>query len=167
MANKKNMKKGPVKRGGRPKRSSSAGFSGMMMAIVALGGFAVVSPGASGAIFICMLPTFVLLFGNSDGLQMMRAQCVGYLNAAAAVPFVYSIYMGDSTLVSEFMNMRIILVSWGAAVVGTFLQFIAPFLATAFLQFLADEKLSKLLTAREKLIEIWGPEVAGDKTKGL
>ena len=147
------------------RRSESSGFSGFLMGVIAIASFGVVSPGASVAIFVCMLPTFVLLFGNKDGLQPLRAQCVGYLNAAGAFPFVYSIYSGDTTFLNELMNMKILLAAWGAALIGTFLQYIAPFLATSFLQLHADEKLAKIKTAREKLIEEWGPEVAGIQEK--
>ena len=142
-------------------KANKSGLSGMMMAVVAMGGFGVVSPGAAGAIFLCMLPTLVLLFGNSDGLQMLRAQCVGYLNAAATFPFIVSIYNGDTTLVKELMEMKILLFPWGAALVGTFLQFVAPFLATSFLQLVADEKLNKIKTMKDKLVNEWGPEVTG------
>ena len=143
------------------KKSDQSGFSGLMMVILAIAGFGAVSPGAAIAIFICMLPTFVLLFGNADGLQSLRAQCVGYLNAAAAFPFVYSIYNNDTTFVAELMDMKILLAAWGAALVGTFLQYIAPLLAASFLQLIADEKLEKIKVSREKLIEEWGPEVTG------
>lgn len=160
-------KKQDPKRTIRSRKSDKSGLSGMMMAVVAIGGFGVISPGAAGAIFVCMLPTFVLLFGDSDGLQMMRAQCVGYLNAAAAFPFVYGIYNGDATFVQELMALKLVLIPWGAALIGTFLQYMAPYLASSFLQFAADEKLNKILTTREKLIDDWGPEVGGPKGTGL
>ncbi len=149
------------KKARKPRKSDSSGFSGMMLTLVALGGLGVVNLGAAGAVFICMLPTFVLLFGDSDGLQMMRAQCVGYINAAAAFPFIYTIYNGDATLVQELTAIKIIIIPWGAALVGTFLQYIAPFFASVFLQFVADEKLSKMLAVREKLIEEWGSDIVG------
>lgn len=155
-------KKGTVKKtqkARRPRKKESSSFSGMMFIIMAIGGFAVINPGAAGAIFICMLPTFVLLVGKSDGLQGLRAQCVGYMNAAAALPFIYNIFNGDATLMHELQALRIVLIPWGAAVVGTFLQFTAPFMASSFLQFVADEKLNKILVTREKLIEEWGPDV--------
>ncbi len=130
---------------------------------MAIGGFAVINPGAAGAIFLCMLPTFVLLIGKSDGLQSLRAQCVGYMNAAAAFPFIYNIFNGDATLMHELQGLKIILIPWGAAVVGTFLQFTAPFMSASFLQFVADEKLNKILSTREKLVEEWGPDVASSQ----
>lgn len=150
-----------AKKARKPRKKESSGFSGMMFIVVAIGGFAVVNPGAAGAIFICMLPTFVLLIGKSDGLQGLRAQCVGYMNAAAAFPFIYTIFNGDATLMHELQAMKIVLIPWGAAVVGTFLQFTAPFMSSSFLQFVADEKLNKVLSTREKLIEEWGPDVVG------
>ena len=150
-----------AKKAKRTPKSADSGFSGMMLIVVAIGGFAVVNPGAAGAIFICMLPTFVLLIGKSDGLQGLRAQCVGFMNAAVAFPFIYSIFQGDASLMQELRAMKIVLIPWGAAVVGTFLQYTAPFMAASFLQFLADEKLNKILTTREKLIDEWGPDVVG------
>lgn len=150
-----------AKKSRKPHKKESSSFSGMMFIVMAIGGFAVINPGAAGAIFICMLPTFVLLVGKSDGLQGLRAQCVGYMNAAAAFPFIYNIFNGDATLMYELQALKIVLIPWGAAVVGTFLQFTAPFMAASFLQFMADEKLNKILETREKLVEEWGPDVVG------
>lgn len=156
-----NNAKPQLKKARRPSRGSGA--SGLVFVMAGLGGFAVISPGAVGAILLCMLPTFVLLFGDSDGLQKMRAQCVGYLNAAAAFPYVINIYNEKTTFLSEVMDMRIFLVTWGAALIGTFLQYAAPVIAAQFLQIIADEKLNKIKNLKEKLVNEWGPEVTGAK----
>lgn len=168
MARKGTSKKSPKGRRAAKKKSRS-GLSALIMVAFAIGGFAVISPGAAGAIFLCMLPTFMLLLSDSDGLQSLRAQCVGYLSAAASLQFVYDIYTGKTAFIAELMELKILLLPWGAAAIGTFLVYIAPAIAASYLQLKADENLKKLNVHRDKLIEEWGKDVMGiqDERGGL
>ena len=115
--------------------------------------------------FLAMLPTFVALLSGYKGNRRFKWMCVGGVNFAGALYFLFQLWFESATVMSAiflFCRVDTIVVTYGAAAIGFGIYKIVPFIVTN-IQVMADQhRLVYLRGVQKKLIEQWGPDVAGD-----
>jgi len=116
-------------------------------------------------IFLAMMPTLVALLSGYKGNKRFQWMCVGGVNFAGALYFLFQLWFESATVGSAlflFLQVKTIVVTYGAAAVGYGIYKIVPFIVTN-IQVMADQhRLVYLRGVQKKLIEQWGPDVAGD-----
>ena len=113
-------------------------------------------------VFVTMLPTAVAWL-TEKGANKYAWLCVGGLNFAGLVPYLFSLWFGVHTL-DEALRMlgdpSMLLVSYGCAGFGWVMYVGMPPLVHSYLSFSSERRVSNLRAAQKKLVEEWGEDVA-------
>ena len=108
-----------------------------------------------------MLPTLAAYF-SERGNNRYAWLCVGGLNFAGVIPFLFSLWFGVHTL-DEALNMlsnaSVLLWAYGASTFGWLLYKAMPPMVGSWISFSTDRRVHALKAAQRKLIEEWGDEV--------
>lgn len=117
-------------------------------------------------LFLAMLPTLVSMFADNrqEGGHKYKYKwlCVGGLNIAGALPFLFRMWFGDNSLdaaIGMFMQVSTVVVVYGAAGVGWVFYRCIPLLVLHFLELSDQRKVITLKERQKKLIEKWGHEI--------
>lgn len=112
-------------------------------------------------LFFCGLPTLGAWAGEK-GKHKYAWLCVGGMNFAGLIPFLFDLWFGVHT-VDEAFNMLsdagVLLWSYGTSGAGWLLYMATPPVVKSWLAFTTERRVSALKSAQKKLIDDWGPEV--------
>ncbi len=115
-----------------------------------------------------MLPTLAAYFSERGGNRYAWL-CVGGLNFAGVIPFLFSLWFGVHTL-DEALNMLsdagVLLWAYGTATFGWLLYKAMPPFVASWLSFSTERRVSSLKAAQRKLVEEWGDEVGKKSQAG-
>jgi hypothetical protein len=127
-----------------------------------------------GALLFFALPTMLMLaFALPPTLvaaivdrtpQKHAAFCVGSMNLTGTFPFLLELWTGPNTLAdatATLTDVFSLLAIYGAAGFGWMLYGAIPPVVGAFLVAISQRRIGGLRAQQQKLIEEWGPEVAG------
>lgn len=162
MMAKRQVKITPKTRVAAKGRQKKGGYSAFFFMMTTVGGMAVISPQTAATFVVCVMPTFMLMFKSSDGLQTLRAQCVGFANVGASLPYLMMVFNKERNFFELATDVEMILFTWGVAAIATIMQILAPHISAAFLQMSANDRLKKIKKQQAQLIEEWGEGVSSN-----
>lgn len=112
-------------------------------------------------LFFCGLPTLGAWAGEK-GKHKYAWLCVGGLNFAGIIPYLFDLWFGVHTL-DEAFNMlsdaSVLLWAYGCSAMGWLLYMTTPPIVKSWLAFTTDRRVAALKSAQKRLIEEWGQEV--------
>lgn len=145
-------------------RQEMSAFGPLLVA--GLIGLAIFSPSAALLAVVGLAPTIVLGLTAKGVNKAERVQCVGFMNIAGTLPFIAQVVSRPNELLFMLTNPINLATMYFAAAVGYALIYIGPMVAAMILQSMAQERIKSINQQRQGLIELWGPEVIGDKNGG-
>lgn len=115
--------------------------------------------------FLSMLPTFVALVvdAGSKAREKYKWLCVGGVNFAGALPFLFRLWFGDNTLdgaINLFINGVSFVVIYLAAAVGWVFYRCIPPVVLNYVEMSDQRRVVYLRELQAKLVAKWGEEVA-------
>lgn len=113
-------------------------------------------------LFFTMLPTLAAWL-SEKGHNKYAWLCVGGLNFAGVIPYLFSLWFGVHTLDEAFNMMSdasVLLVAYGTSALGWGFYMITPPIVGSWLNFTIDRRVAALKAAQKKLIEEWGEDVS-------
>ncbi len=118
-------------------------------------------------VFFCfsMLPTFIVLITEIHSKTKLKYKwlCVGGLNFAGALPFLFQLWFDNNTLQEAvtifFCNTAFVMI-YCSALVGWFFYRFIPAIVSVFLEMSDQRRLVYLQELQTKLIAKWGKEVS-------
>lgn len=122
-------------------------------------------------LFLALLPTLVTLMVENRSKYKYKYKwlCIGGINFAGALPFLFQMWFGDNSLdaaISIFMNRFTVLMIYGCAAIGWVFYRCIPPLVLSFLEMADQRRVVHLRELQKKLIEKWGDDVSqGDLKK--
>ena len=112
--------------------------------------------------FVGLLPTIVAAVVER-GQNRYGWICVGGLNFAGLVPWLFSLWFGHHTLqfaFDEVTNLTMLVVAYGGAGAGSVLYLAMPPVAATFMSATSQHRALGLRSTQRKLVEQWGEGVA-------
>lgn len=143
------------------RRQEMSAFGPLLVA--GLIGLAIFSPSAAGLAVIGLAPTIVLGLTAKGVNKAERVQCVGFMNIAGTLPFIAQVMDRPNELLFILTNPINLATMYFASAIGYALIYVGPMVAAMVLQSMAQERVKTINQQRQALIELWGPEVIGDK----
>lgn len=114
--------------------------------------------------FLGMLPTFIALVIDASSKTKMKYKwlCIGGLNFAGALPFMFRLWFGSNTLdgaINLFLSNASFLVIYLAAAIGWVFYRCIPPVVLNFLEMNDQRRVVHLRELQAKLVAKWGEEV--------
>jgi hypothetical protein len=112
-------------------------------------------------LFFTMLPTAAAWAGEK-GKNKYAWLCVGGLNFAGVIPYLFSLWFGVHTLDEAFdllSDASVLLWAYGASAIGWLLYMGMPPVVSSWLSFTNDRRVAALKAAQKRLVDDWGDEV--------
>ncbi|MCQ2965722.1 MAG: hypothetical protein MJ250_03155 [Alphaproteobacteria bacterium] len=114
---------------------------------------------------MAMLPTLLsLIFENkAQGKYRHRWLCIGSMNFAGAFPFLLKMWRNENTLegaLSFFFNPSSMMIILGMVLIGFLFSRGVPTIVLSYLEQKDKYHVHSLREKQNRLIELWGPEVA-------
>lgn len=112
-------------------------------------------------LFFTMLPTLAA-WASEKGANKYAWLCVGGLNFAGVIKFLFDLWFGVHTLDEAFNLLSegsLLLWAYGASGIGWLLYMSMPPMVSSWLSFTTDRRVAALKAAQKRLIEDWGDEV--------
>ena len=115
-------------------------------------------------LFLSMLPTFIALIVDTSSKVKFKYKwlCVGGLNFAGALPFLFKLWFGSNTpdgALNLFLgNVAFIVIYLAAAVGWVFYRCIPP-VVLSFLEMNDQRRVAHLRELQVKLVAKWGEEI--------
>jgi hypothetical protein len=154
--------KAPAPKDALPKKKGGARFILIMIFLGALVPFGL----PTLLLSLGLLPTLVALMTETDeGLSAVMT--VGFMNFAGVVPFVIELWEKDQTMEAALGIIRqpvTWLVMFGAAGIGHLILYTVPQIVATFTLTRQEGRLRALKDGQEELKNVWGPEVATNKS---
>ncbi|NVJ99674.1 MAG: hypothetical protein HWE25_16105 [Alphaproteobacteria bacterium] len=163
MAKKKDVT--PMRMRRRMNRRQEVSMFGPLL-FASLIGLAIFSPSGAGLALIGLAPTIVLGLTAKGPNKSERTQCVGFMNIAGTMPFLAQVIARPNDLMFVATNPINLATMYGAGAVGYALVYVGPMVAAMVMQSMAQERIKNINQQKQALIELWGPEVIGDKDGG-
>lgn len=115
-------------------------------------------------LFLSMLPTFIALIVDSTSKTKFKYKwlCIGGLNFAGSLPFLFKLWFGSNTLegaVNLFLGDVAFLIIYLAAAVGWVFYRCIPPVVLNFLEMSDQRRVVHLRELQSKLIAKWGEDV--------
>lgn len=113
-------------------------------------------------LFFTMLPTLAA-WASEKGSNKYAWLCVGGLNFAGVIKFLFDLWFGVHTLDEAFnllSEASVLLWSYGASGIGWLMYLSMPPMVSSWLSFTTDRRVAALKAAQKRLVEEWGDEVA-------
>ena len=159
---KKKEKKEKVKKS--KSKGGGLGVKGrlFMIAFVLLG---VVFLPTSMLLFFGMLPSLVAVFVNQKGVGA-RASTVSAMNLAGCIPFIFKLWTTGNDFeasVAILSSEQGLLVMYTAAAFGYMIDWVVTGLVSSYLYQKGMLRMKEIKKRQEKLVELWGEEVSGEK----
>ncbi len=117
-------------------------------------------------LFLSMLPTLIVAFvsnKNDDMGNRYKWLCIGGMNAAGALPYLFKMWFGDNSFdaaIGHFMQVTTIIVTYGSSMIGWVFYRSIPPLVLHFVNLSDQREVLNLKERQKKLVELWGEEVA-------
>lgn len=111
--------------------------------------------------FFCGLPTMGA-WVSEKAPHKYAWLCVGGLNFAGTLPFLFDLWFGVHTLdeaINMLSNGTVLLWAYGCAGIGWGLYLVTPPVVKSWLAFITERRVASLKAAQKKLVEDWGQEV--------
>ncbi len=131
----------------------------MLMIVAALIPFSL--PTATVLVFT-MLPTLAAYF-SERGNSRYAWLCVGGLNFAGVIPFLFGLWFGVHTedeALRLISDGNVLVSAYATSALGWMIYKAMPPMIGSWLKFSTDRRVGSLKAAQRKLIEDWGDEVA-------
>lgn len=144
---------------GRRRRQSTEQSAFIYLVVFVLVIIGVLSWQTAVFITVSLLPTFVLSLNGQGEKRILRMQTVGFANIAGTAPFAVKVYAAPNSYLFVLADPTSLAVIWGAACMGYLLLLLGPAVAALIIQALSQDKIKKLNTQREQIVEVWGFEV--------
>lgn len=112
-------------------------------------------------LFFTMLPTLAA-WASEKGANKYAWLCVGGLNFAGVIKFLFDLWFGVHTLDEAFNLLSdgsLLLWAYGASGIGWLLYMSMPPMVSSWLAFTTDRRVAALKAAQKRLVEDWGDEV--------
>lgn len=112
-------------------------------------------------LFFTMLPT-AAAWASEKGSNKYAWLCVGGLNFAGVIPYLFSLWFGVHTLDEAFnllADASVLLWAYGASGFGWLLYMGMPPVVSSWLSFTNDRRVAALKAAQKRLVDDWGDEV--------
>ncbi len=113
-------------------------------------------------LFFTMLPTLAA-WASEKGSNKYAWLCVGGLNFAGVIKFLFDLWFGVHTLDEAFdllSEASVLLWAYGASGIGWLMYMSLPPMVSSWLSFTTDRRVAALKAAQKRLVEEWGEEVA-------
>ena len=113
-------------------------------------------------LFFTMLPTLAA-WASEKGSNKYAWLCVGGLNFAGVIKFLFDLWFGVHTLDEAFnllSEASVLLWAYGASGIGWLMYMSLPPMVSSWLSFTTDRRVAALKAAQKRLVEEWGDEVA-------
>lgn len=117
-------------------------------------------------LFFTMLPT-IAAWAGERGPNKYAWLCVGGLNFAGVIPFLFTLWFGVHNLDEAFnllSEASVLLWAYGASGIGWLLYAGMPPVVSSWLTFTTERRISALKAAQKKLVDEWGDEVTVSST---
>ncbi|MBC7951481.1 MAG: acyl-CoA synthetase [Rhodospirillaceae bacterium] len=156
---KKKFQAAPVKKGG-----GGGGGSGMNKAVVLTILAALVPFSLPTVVLLAftMLPT-IGAWASERGNNKYAWLCVGGLNFAGVIPYLFTLWFGVHTLDEAFnllSEASVLLWAYGSSAIGWLLYTAMPPMVSSWLSFTTDRRVAALKAAQKRLVEDWGDPVS-------
>lgn len=157
------MAKKPVKKARpvRRRRQEMSAFGPILF--ISLGALALFKYQVAMLVAAGLVPTIVLGFTGKGVNKNEKLQCVSFTNLTGVMTYVQGVWTRPSTVDDVIGDPMNLLVMWGAAAFGYALVYVGPMLASMLLQTLAKDRLKNIAQQKQALVDLWGPEVLGDR----
>lgn len=114
--------------------------------------------------FLSMLPTFIALIIDTSSKTKFKYKwlCIGGLNFAGSLPFLFKLWFGSNTLdgaIDLFLGHISFLVIYLAAAVGWIFYRCIPPVVLSFMEMSDQRRVIHLRELQTKLVAKWGEEV--------
>lgn len=112
-------------------------------------------------LFFTMLPTLAA-WASEKGSHRYAWLCVGGLNFAGVIKFLFDLWFGVHTLDETFNLLSdgsVLLWAYGASGIGWLLYTGMPPVVSSWLAFTTDRRVASLKAAQKRLVDDWGDEV--------
>lgn len=151
-------KPAPAKAAGPAKKSGGVNKITVLMILAALVPFSLPTV---VLLFFTMLPT-IGAWAGEKGHNRYAWLCVGGLNFAGVIYYLFALWFGVHTL-DESFNMlseaSVLLWAYGCSAMGWMLYLVLPPVVSSWLSFTTERRIAALKSAQKRLIDDWGDEV--------
>lgn len=115
-------------------------------------------------LFLSMLPTFIALIIDTSSKTKFKYKwlCIGGLNFAGSLPFLFKLWFGSNTLdgaINLFLGHVSFIIIYLAAAVGWIFYRCIPPVVLSFLEMSDQRRVVHLRELQTKLVAKWGEEV--------
>lgn len=147
-----------------PAKGGKSGGGGMNKAVVLMILAALVpfSLPTVTLLFFTMLPTLAA-WASEKGSGKYAWLCVGGLNFAGVIKFLFDLWFGVHTMDEAFNLLSdgsLLLWAYGASGIGWLMYMSMPPMVSSWLSFTTDRRVAALKAAQKRLVEDWGDEVS-------
>ena len=123
-------------------------------------------------LFLGMLPTLIALIVDSNSKSKFKYKwlCIGGLNFAGALPYLFRLWFGNNTwdgAVAWFLSGMAFCVIYLTALIGYLFYRYIPSIVLSVLELADQRRVINLREAQVKLIAKWGEEVASGVAVGI
>ena len=149
------------------KRKPGGGMNraAVLMIVAALVPFSL--PTATVLVFT-MLPTMAAYF-SERGNNRYAWLCVGGLNFAGVIPFLFTLWFGVHTedeALRLISDGNVLVSAYATSALGWMIYKAMPPLVGSWLKFSTERRIGSLKAAQRKLVEEWGDEVTRKQQNG-
>lgn len=155
------MAKKPVPAKAAAKGQKSGGGMNKAVVLMILAALVPFSLPTVVLLFFTMLPTLAA-WASEKGANKYAWLCVGGLNFAGVIKFLFDLWFGVHTLDEAFNLLSegsLLLWAYGASGIGWLLYTSMPPMVSSWLAFTTDRRVAALKAAQKRLVEDWGDEV--------
>ena len=155
----------PAKAAAKPQKQGGMNKVVVLMILAALVPFSLPTV---VLLFFTMLPT-VAAWASEKGSNKYAWLCVGGLNFAGVIKYLFDLWFGVHTLDESFnllSEASVLLWAYGASGIGWLLYMSMPPMVSSWLSFTTDRRIAALKAAQKRLVDDWGDEVAKKNLAG-
>ncbi len=120
-------------------------------------------------LFFALIPTILAYLADKSKVRY-KWLCVGSLNVAGAIPYLFSLWFGDNTYkdaIAIITNIYNIMIMYGAAGAGCLIYLLVPPAVASYIQMSNQRRLVSLKETLEGLVEKWGENVVTTSEEDL
>ena len=145
------------------KKSSSEGTV-ILSRLILVGVLALMAPFFLASfifLFFALIPTILAYLADKAKVRY-KWLCVGSLNVAGAMPYLFVLWFNDNTYkeaIAIITSIRNIMVMYGAAGAGYLIYLLIPPAVASYVQMSNQRRLVSLKETLEGLVEKWGENV--------
>ncbi len=153
----------PPQQGKQEEKKSSAVMALMLTGFI--GAAFVYRPALVMVMMAGLIPTFAAWLTDAHKLRDLRVRIIFAFNVAGILPYADEVGSGDSGFnqaIELVTNLETYMVIYSFAAMGSFVVFIAPFVAAFFLQIMANSRIAVINSQQNSLLDKWGNQLKGE-----